>query len=50
VRLLADTNIVAAAVRELRGAGHDVAFVGERAEDPGDLFVRAGNWGSKRGA
>ncbi len=48
MRLLADTNIVAAAVRELRGAGHDVAFVGERAEDPGDLLILEEAFDSRR--
>jgi predicted nuclease of predicted toxin-antitoxin system len=36
VRILADTNIVAPAVRALRDAGHDVAYAAERSSDPGD--------------
>jgi hypothetical protein len=36
VRFLADSNIVARAVRALRATGHDVVYVGERAADPGD--------------
>jgi predicted nuclease of predicted toxin-antitoxin system len=36
VRVLADSNIVALAVRAMRGAGHDVVYVAERAADPGD--------------
>jgi len=39
VRLLADTNIVALAVDVLRSEGHDVDYVGERAEDPGYLAI-----------
>lgn len=39
MRLLADSNIVAAAVLVLRGAGHDVVFIGDRAEDPGDNAI-----------
>jgi hypothetical protein len=35
VRLLADSNIVAQAVRAMRAAGH-VVYVGERTVDPGD--------------
>jgi predicted nuclease of predicted toxin-antitoxin system len=41
VRLLADTNIVAAAVAALRAEGHDVIFVAERAVDPGDAAILA---------
>lgn len=41
MRLLADTNIVAQAVRALRDAGYDVVFAGERAEDPGDEALLA---------
>jgi predicted nuclease of predicted toxin-antitoxin system len=41
VRLLADTNIVAQAVRALRAAGHDVLYAGERASDPGDAALLA---------
>ena len=36
MRVLADSNIVAQAVRAMRDAGHDVAYAGERAVDPGD--------------
>jgi predicted nuclease of predicted toxin-antitoxin system len=36
VRLFADTNIVAPAVRALRAAGHDVIYSAERSTDPGD--------------
>jgi predicted nuclease of predicted toxin-antitoxin system len=41
VRLLADSNIVAQAVRAMRAAGHDVAYVGERLVDPGDQALLA---------
>jgi predicted nuclease of predicted toxin-antitoxin system len=36
VRILADSNVVAQAVRSLRNGGHDVVYVAERAVDPGD--------------
>jgi len=36
VRILADTNIVAHAVRSLRDAGHDVVYAADFAVDPGD--------------
>lgn len=36
MRILADTNIVAQAVRSLRHHGHDVIHVAERPTDPGD--------------
>lgn len=36
MRLFADTNIVAPAVRALRDAGHDVIYSAERPADPGD--------------
>jgi len=36
MRILADTNIVAQAVRSLRGAGHNVVYAAEFAVDPGD--------------
>lgn len=39
MRLLADTNIVAMAVRGLRALGHEVAYVAERDADPGDLAI-----------
>jgi predicted nuclease of predicted toxin-antitoxin system len=39
VRILADTNIVAQAVRALRALGRDVLYVGERPADPGDLAL-----------
>jgi predicted nuclease of predicted toxin-antitoxin system len=41
VRLLLDTNIVAAAVEALRAAGHDVSYGGEREYDPGDVALLA---------
>jgi predicted nuclease of predicted toxin-antitoxin system len=41
VRLLADSNIVAHAVRALRAAGHDVVYAGERPIDPGDQVLLA---------
>jgi predicted nuclease of predicted toxin-antitoxin system len=41
VRILADTNIVMQAVRALRAAGHDVAYVAERSSDPGDSALLA---------
>jgi predicted nuclease of predicted toxin-antitoxin system len=41
VRLFADTNIVAPAVRALREAGHDVLYSAERPADPGDLALLA---------
>lgn len=36
MRLFADSNIVAQAVRALRAAGHDVIYSAERQSDPGD--------------
>ena len=41
MRLFADTNIVAAAVRALRSAGHDVIYSAERSTDPGDEALLA---------
>jgi predicted nuclease of predicted toxin-antitoxin system len=41
VRILADTNIVALAVRALRDGGHDVVHVAERTTDPGDEALLA---------
>lgn len=41
MRLFADTNITAPAVRLLRAAGHDVIYSGERASDPGDAVLLA---------
>jgi predicted nuclease of predicted toxin-antitoxin system len=41
VRLLADSNIVAQAVRAMRAAGHDAVYVGERSADPGDRALLA---------
>jgi predicted nuclease of predicted toxin-antitoxin system len=38
---LADTDIVALAVRVLRDMGHDVVYVAERASDPGDSALLA---------
>ena len=36
MRILADSNIVAQAVRAMREAGHDVVYAAERPVDPGD--------------
>ncbi len=41
MHILADSNIVALAVRAMRDAGHDVVYVGERARDPGDEALLA---------
>jgi predicted nuclease of predicted toxin-antitoxin system len=41
VRLIADSNIVAQAVRAVRAAGHDVVYVGDRTADPGDHALLA---------
>ena len=41
MRLVADANIVAQAVRAMRAAGHDVVYLGERAVDPGDQALLA---------
>jgi predicted nuclease of predicted toxin-antitoxin system len=41
MRVLADSNIVAQAVRAMRDAGHDVVYIGERAADPGDEALLA---------
>ncbi len=41
MRLFADTNIVAPAVRALRADGHDVVYAGERPTDPGDAALLA---------
>jgi predicted nuclease of predicted toxin-antitoxin system len=41
VRFLADSNIVAQAVRAMRAAGHDVVYLGERRPDPGDQALLA---------
>jgi predicted nuclease of predicted toxin-antitoxin system len=41
VRILADSNIVARAVRDMRQAGHDVVYAGEREKDPGDEALLA---------
>lgn len=41
MRLFADTNIVAPAVRALRAAGHDVIYSAERPIDPGDEALLA---------
>jgi predicted nuclease of predicted toxin-antitoxin system len=41
VRFLADSNIVAQAVRAPRAAGHDVVYVGDRTADPGDHALLA---------
>jgi len=39
VRLLADTNVAASAVRVLRTQGHDIVHTAERAVDPGDAAI-----------
>lgn len=41
MRSLADTNIVAHAVRALRDGGHDVVYAAERMADPGDEALLA---------
>ncbi len=41
MRILADSNIVARAVRAMRAAGHDVLYASERLADPGDLALLA---------
>ncbi len=41
MRILADTNIVAQAVRTLRDGGHDVVHAAERPTDPGDEALLA---------
>jgi hypothetical protein len=41
VRILADTNIVAQAVRALLDGGHDVDHAAERTMDPGDEALSA---------
>ncbi|HEX4304170.1 MAG TPA: DUF5615 family PIN-like protein [Rhizomicrobium sp.] len=41
MRILADTNVVAPAVKALREAGHDVVYAAERATDPGDAALLA---------
>ena len=41
MRFLADTNIVAQAVHDMRAAGHDVICLGERTADPGDRALLA---------
>jgi len=41
VRILADTNIVAQAVRNLRDTGHDIVHAAEFAVDPGDASLLA---------
>ncbi len=41
MRLFADTNITAPAVRALRKAGHDVIYSAERPADPGDAALLA---------
>jgi predicted nuclease of predicted toxin-antitoxin system len=39
LRILADTNVVAQAVRAMRIAGHDVTYAAERPVDPGDELL-----------
>lgn len=39
MHLIADTNIVALAVQRLRADGHNIVYVGERDEDPGDSAI-----------
>ena len=46
--MLADTNVAALAVKALRAAGHDVIYVGERLEDPGDAEILAESLHSQR--
>jgi predicted nuclease of predicted toxin-antitoxin system len=41
VRFLADSNIVAQAVHDMRAVGHDVTYLGERTADPGDQALLA---------
>jgi predicted nuclease of predicted toxin-antitoxin system len=41
VFILADSNIVAQAIRAMRTAGYDVVYVGERPADPGDAALLA---------
>ena len=41
MRLFADTNIAAPAVRTLRQDGHDVIYSAERSVDPGDAALLA---------
>ncbi len=41
MRILADTNIVAQAVRKLRDAGHDIVYAADFAVDPGDASLLA---------
>lgn len=41
MRLFADSNIVAPAIRALRAAGHDVIYAGERPSEPGDEVLLA---------
>ena len=48
MRLFADTNIVASAVRALRSAGHDVIYSAERASDPGDAALLAEAFTTRR--
>lgn len=39
MRFLADANIPASIVATLRAAGHDVEYLGERPQDPGDAAL-----------
>lgn len=48
MRLFADTNIVAPAVRALRQDGHDVVYSAERLADPGDAALLAEAFGEGR--
>ncbi len=48
MRLFADTNIVAPAVRALRADGHDVIYSGERPADPGDAALLAEAFADRR--
>jgi predicted nuclease of predicted toxin-antitoxin system len=41
MRFLADSNIVAQAVRAMRAIGHDVAYAAGRIADPGDEALLA---------
>ena len=48
MRLFADTNIVAPAVRALREDGHDVVYSAERPSDPGDAALLAEAYADRR--
>lgn len=48
MRILADSNVSRHVVHALRGAGHDVAYAGERETDPGDAALLAEACGQSR--